>query len=184
MSFINFIKSRTFLYQILMAIAAVVLFCFIMLQWLDSYTNNGSFQTVPNLTGKSVDVAKIELKENKLVLQVQDSANFNPKYPAYSVIEQDPLPGFQVKENRKIYLTLNPSGYRKIKVPNVRGRTYRQAKPTLEAMGFKVGKITYVNYLGKDEVVNMRYKADDIKPGTKLPKTSTIDLVLGNGKRP
>lgn len=184
MSFLNFIKSRTFLYQVLMAIAAVILICFLTLKWLNSYTNNGNFQTVPDLTGKSIDVAKIELEDSKLVMQIQDSANFNPKYPKFSVIEQDPLPNSQVKKNRKIYLTLNPSGYRKLQVPNVKQRTYRQAKPTLEALGFKIGKITYRDYLGKDEVIDMLYKGSPIKPGTKLEKTSTIDLVLGNGRRP
>ena len=47
-------------------------------------------------------------------MEIQDSANYNPDYPKFSVIEQDPLAGNQVKENRKIYLTLNPSGYRKV----------------------------------------------------------------------
>ena len=41
-------------------------------------------------------------------MEIQDSANFNPKYPKYSVIEQDPPAGENVKENRKIYLTLKP----------------------------------------------------------------------------
>lgn len=184
MSFIKFISSRTFLYQILLAIVAVILLCFLALRWLNSYTNNGSFETVPNLIGKSLETAEAELNDNNLVMKIQDSANFNPKYPRFSVIEQDPVFDTQVKENRKIYLTLNPSGYRKLKVPNVRKRTYRQAKPTLEALGFKIGKITYRDYLGKDEVIDMRYKGSSLKKGAKLEKTSTIDLVLGNGKRP
>ena len=114
---------------------------------------------------------------------VQDSANYNPDYPKFSVIEQAPKAGALVKENRKIYLTLNPSGYRKAGVPNIIRRTFRQAKPTIEALGFEVGNITYVNDIGKDEVIEVRYKGEKIAPGTLLEKTTKIDLVLGNGNK-
>ncbi|MDD7886520.1 PASTA domain-containing protein [Flavivirga sp. 57AJ16] len=184
MSLFKFLTSKTFLKQVLLALAAVFVLCFIMLQWLKSLTNHGDFETVPNLTGKSINVADIELKENNLVMQIQDSANFNPDYPKFSVIEQEPPAGAKVKENRKIYLTLNPSGYRKIQVPDLKERTFRQAKPMLEALGFQVGKITYENNIGKDLVLKMRYRGKAINKGDMLSKTSKIDLVLGNGKRP
>ncbi|WP_298237958.1 PASTA domain-containing protein [uncultured Algibacter sp.] len=184
MSIIKFLSSKIFLKQMALAIVALIVLCFIILKWLKVSTNHGDFETVPNLTGKSISVAQIELEENNLVMQIQDSANFNPKYPKFSVIEQEPLAGSKVKENRKIYLTLNPSGYRKILVPDLKERTFRQAKPTLEALGFKVGKLTYENNIGKDLVLRMLYKGKTIKPGDMLQKTSVIDLVLGNGNRP
>jgi hypothetical protein len=37
--------------------------------------------------------------------------------------------------------------------------------------------------LGKDEVLEMRYKGKKVNPGDLLKKTSVIDLVLGNGIR-
>lgn len=184
MSLIKFLTSKTFFKQVLLAIVAIVVMCFILLKWLDVTTNHGEFKTVPNLTGKSIDVAKIELEQNHLVMEIQDSANFNPKYPKFSVIEQDPLPGSKVKEDRKIYITLNPSGYSKIPVPDLKERTLRQTKPTLEAIGFKIGKLTYVDNIGKDMVLKMMFKGKPIQPGDMLPKTSRIDLVLGNGNRP
>lgn len=184
MSVIKFLTSKIFLKQILLALVAVVVLCFIMLKWLNISTNHGEFETVPDLTGKSISVAKIELKENNLVMQIQDSANFNPDYPKFSVIEQEPPAGEKVKEDRKIYITLNPSGYRKIQVPDLKERTFRQAKPTLEALGFKVGKITYENNIGKDLVLKMTHKGKTINEGDELAKTSVIDLVLGNGNRP
>lgn len=184
MSIIKFIVSKTFFKQLALAITALAVCCFILLRWLKATTNHGEFKTVPNLTGKSVDVAKIQLNQSSLVMQIQDSANFNPKYPKFSVIEQDPLPGAKVKENRKIYITLNPSGYRKVLVPNLRERTLRQAKPNLEALGFKIGNIKYVNNIGKDIVIDMLYKGQKIGNKTQLAKTSKIDLILGNGNRP
>ena len=67
MSLFKFLTSKTFLKQVLLALVAVSVLCFIMLQWLKSSTNHGDFETVPNLTGKSISVADIELKENNLV---------------------------------------------------------------------------------------------------------------------
>ena len=185
MSVIKFITSKTFLKQILLAIVAIIVLCFLMLKLLNVTTNHGNFETVPDLKGKSINVAQVELEDNNLVMQIQDSANYNPDYPKFSVIEQEPLAGAKVKENRKIYITLNPSGYRKIRVPDgLIDKTFRQVKPTLEAIGFKVGKITYVDNLGKDMVLKLTHKGTSIKSGDKLPKTSIIDLVLGNGNRP
>ena len=184
MSIIKFLSSKVFFKQILLAIVAIVLISIVVLKWLNITTNHGSFETVPELKGKSLNVAQMELEEINLVLQVQDSANYNPDYPKFSVIDQEPAAGTQVKEDRKIYITLNPSGYRKILVPDLKERTFRQAKPTLEALGFKIGKLTYIDNIAKDMVLKMQYKGKAINPGDKLAKTSVIDLVLGNGNRP
>ncbi len=183
MSFIKFLLSKTFFKQLGLAVIALLVLVFLVLKWLDISTNNGEFKKVPNLTGKSVSVAKMALDDEDLVLVVQDSANFNPNYPQYSVIEQDPKPNTKVKENRKIYLTLNPSGYRKIVVPRLKQKTFRQAKPTIEALGFKVGKKTYIDNIAEDVVLGLEYKGKALEAGTKLPKTAVIDFVLGNGYR-
>ena len=183
MSLIKFLSSKAFLKQIILAVVFVMILIFFGLKWLDYRTNHGSFVTVPDLSGKTIATAEIELRDNDLAMEIQDSANFNPKYPKYSIIEQYPLAGSQVKEDRKVYLILNPSGFRKVEVPVVVGRTYRQAKPTLEAIGFEVGKITYVDDIGKDEVQSISFEGKSVKAGDLLPMTSKIDLVLGNGNR-
>ncbi|NRA91267.1 MAG: PASTA domain-containing protein [Psychroserpens sp.] len=183
MSLIRFLSSRSFLKQLGLAIVAVVVLIFLILMWLKSTTNHGEFVEVPDLKGKSIETAQIELNDNDLVMEIQDSANFNPKYPKFSVIEQYPLAGSQVKENRKIYLILNPSGYRKVEVPNIVRRTFRQAKPTLEALGFEVGAISYKDDIGKDEVLSISHSGKPVEAGDLLPLTSKIDVVLGNGNR-
>lgn len=183
MSFTKFIFSRVFLKQLALAVIVIVALCFAMLKWLKYSTNHGDFIEVPDLKGKSIEVVQMELNDKSLVMEIQDSANFNPDYPRFSVIEQYPPSGAQVKEDRKIYLTLNPSGFRKVEIPAIVHRTYRQAKPALEALGFEVGRISYVDDLGKDEVLAVKFKGETLKAGDLLPMTSTIDLVLGNGNR-
>lgn len=169
--------------QIALAIVALFVLSFVLLQWLKVDTNHGEFIQVPDLKGKTLNVAEIELNDNDLRFEIQDSANYNPNYPKYSVIEQYPLAGAQVKQDRKIYVTVNPSGYRKVALPNIVRRTFRQAKPTLEALGFEVGNISYKDDIGKDEVLGMQFEGKTINEGEMLPMTSKIDLVLGNGNR-
>jgi beta-lactam-binding protein with PASTA domain len=127
-------------------------------------------------------MAEEKLAELDLRFVILDSSNFNPNFPKYSVIEQIPEAGEFVKENRKIYLTLNRSGYVFLEVPNVIGKTRRQAAPTLVSMGFKIGKIEYSSYIALDEVLEMSHKGKKIRPGDQLQKTSVIDFVLGDGE--
>lgn len=149
--------------------------------WLDYVTNHNQKILVPDLSKKSLlEVDKI-LAEKKMAYVVMDSANFNPDYPKFSVIEQTPKPGSFVKENRKIYLTINPSDFGEITVPNVVQKTFRQAEPTLKSIGFVVGDTIYMPNLAKDVVLEMQHKGKKINPGDKLKKTSKIDLILGDG---
>jgi hypothetical protein len=53
---------------------------------------------------------------------------------------------------------------------------------SLKALGLEEGTITYIPNLGKDMVLEMRYKGRSIKAGEKVLKASKIDLVLGDGK--
>ncbi len=183
MSLLKFIWSKTFLIQLGLAILAIIVICFLSLKWLNSSTNHEQRIAVPDLSKMSLDRVQMVLEEENLNFEVQDSANYNPKYPKYSVIEQNPPAGNFVKEKRKIYLVLNPSGYGKVKVPNVVHTTKRQAEPILRALEFKIGSITYKPNIAKDMVLEMRHKGKSLKPGAKLMKTSKIDLVLGDGTR-
>jgi hypothetical protein len=49
-------------------------------------------------------------------------------------------------------------------------------------LGLEEGTITYVPNLGKDMVLEMRYKGRNLKVGDRVLKSSKIDLVLGDGK--
>lgn len=179
MTFFKFVFTKTFLKQLLLAIVALLVLVFIMLWWLKFTTNHNETIEVPNLAKMSLDKVEEKLEELDLRYEILDSANYNPDYPKYSVIEQIPKPGKFVKENRKLYLNLNPSGFRKIEVPDVLGRTRRQAEPTLLAMGFKIGKISHRPDIS-DNVLEMRYNGEKLDPGTPLQKTSVIDLIVGD----
>ncbi|MFC4632946.1 PASTA domain-containing protein [Dokdonia ponticola] len=182
MNIFRFLFSKTFVKQLGLALLILVAFVFIVKWWLGNTTNHDQRIAVPDLKGMTLDVVDQELSNANLRVFILDSSNYNPDYPKYSVIEQNPAAGKFVKENRKIYLVLNPSGYRKVKIPNVISKTRRQAEPTLNALGFKIGKITYIDHIGEDELREMYHKGKRLQPGDLLEKTATIDLVLGNGK--
>lgn len=182
MNFFKFLFTKSFLKQVGFAIAVLVVLCFLVLFWLKKATHHGQQIEVPNLAKMSLEKVDKILDEANLRREILDSANYNPNFPKYSVISQIPEAGSFVKESRKIYVTLNPSGYRMITVPEIIGKTRRQAEPTLRALGFIIGEVTYIPYIAKDEVRELHYKGRKIKPGIQLRKTSVIDLVLGDGK--
>ncbi len=180
-NFLKFLTSRQFLIQLGLAGVALVLLVIVVMQWLKSSTNHGEFVEVPDLAKLSVTEMREVLDASELRYEVVDSANFNPEYPRFSIIEQNPPAGSKVKENRKIYVTVNPSGYKKITVPDIIQVTRRNATSMLRAVGLDVDEVTYIDELGKDMVYRIRYQGKYIKPGDKLPRTSKIELVCGNG---
>ncbi|KRP27843.1 MAG: serine/threonine protein kinase [Cryomorphaceae bacterium BACL22 MAG-120619-bin32] len=182
MSIIQFVKSKLFFKQILIAFVGLIVFVFVIKIVLRFSTNHNQKIEVPNLSKLSIEEAAMKLSELDLDYIVIDSASYNPEYPKFSVIEQNPEAGDFVKEKRKIYLTLNPSRYRDVMIPNLNGRTKRQAISELRAIGFIVSsEFIYVNDIGKDVVRGMRYKGKILNPNDKLQKNSEITLVLGDG---
>lgn len=182
MGVFKFIFSKTFLIQLAIAAVVFVILAFLAFEWLESYTRHGELIKVPDLTRMELDEVDEKLDELNLRHEVIDSANYNPDYPPYSVIEHAPEAGQQVKDNRMIYLTLNPSGYAKVEIPdNLIRLTRRQVESTLLSLGFKIGEITYQPDIAEDVVLEMRHNGKTVQGGDKLKKTATIDLVLGDG---
>ncbi|MDA7693511.1 PASTA domain-containing protein [Flavobacteriaceae bacterium] len=183
MNFIRFLFSKSFIKQVLyIGLTTGVLF-FVLSFGLKIITKHNSYLEVPDLEGISLSALPSIMKEESLRFEVIDSSRFVPSLPPLSVISHLPEAGSEVKENRKIYLTVNPSGYRKVTVPNLIQITKRNAESLLKSTGFQLGEYSYVDNIGKDMVLEIRFQGNKIEPGTLLPKTSKIDLVLGNGKR-
>ncbi|GAA0758015.1 PASTA domain-containing protein [Psychroflexus lacisalsi] len=182
MKFFKFIFSKAFLLQLIIAAVVTVVLVFGALKYLDIKTDHNETVEVPDLSKFELDIVDKKLEEMNLRREVLDSANYNPNYPPYSVLDQVPKPGKQVKENRKIYLTLNPSGYIDVEIPkDLTRKTRRQVEPTLIALGFQIGDIIMKPDIAKGAVLGLRHKGETIEAGDKLPKTSTIDLVVGDG---
>lgn len=182
MDFFNFLFSKVFWKQALFAVVGIGLLVFVIFQWLRITTNHNQKIEVPDLSKQEISEVADILKELDLRYIVIDSASYNPDYPKKSVIRQNPEAGDIVKENRQIYLTLNPSGYRAVSIPDFYGKTKRNVETTLRAVGFEIGnEPTYVTDRGKNVVRGLRHRGEKIEKGDKLPKKAIIDLVLGDG---
>ena len=182
MSIRNYLTSRVFFLQVLAAIAIIVVLSYLFMHWLTFTTDHGHEIMVPNLAKLTEEQVEEKLDELDLDYVLLDSVDYNSDFPKYSVVEQDPLPGAKVKEGRKIYIKINASGFSSVRIPDLIEKTYREAVPTLKALGLEEGTITYIPNLGKDMVLEMRYKGRNIKAGDRVLKSSKIDLVLGDGK--
>jgi beta-lactam-binding protein with PASTA domain len=182
MSLQEYLKSRVFLIQMLIAISIIAVLGYLFMHWLTFTTDHGNEITVPDLRKMSEQAVEEKLDDLNLDYVLLDSVDYNPDFPKHSVVEQDPIAGSKVKENRKIYIKVNSSGFTTVKIPNLIEKTYRQAVPTLKALGLEEGTITYKPYLGKDMVLEMHWNGKKLNPGDKVFKSSKIDLVLGDGK--
>ncbi len=172
--------SKFFWKNILIAIGlafAIVLITFLSIR---IYTLHGiSFET-PDFSGLTIKEVKQLTEDNNLRFQIIDSV-YNQKYKKRTIIDQNPSPGFKVKKNRNIFLTINASHPEKIKMPDIIGVSLRQAKAILETRGLHITKVTYVKDIAFNNVLNYKYKGKKIETGKLIPKGEGISLVLGTG---
>ena len=183
MKLFKFIISNVFFKNIFYIFCLTMIIAFLIFFGLAFATQHNKYVEVPNFLGVNISSAIKSANNKSLKIIILDSAKFNPNYPPLSVLEQFPNHKSEVKKGRKIYLTLNPVGYKKMKVPNVIQVTLRNAETLLNAVGFEVGEIIYKDNIGKDMVLEIRHEGEKIEPGYTLQQRKKIDLVLGNGKK-
>ncbi len=181
MSLTKYIFSKDFIKQAFLAVLFLFVLVFMLLHWIDFSTHHGQEIVVPNLKAMSVDQAEDVLDELDLGYELIDTIEYNPSIPKYGVVKQDPIAGSRVKEGRKIYIKINAGAFGSVLVPNLVEQTLRQAIPTLKAMGLNEGKIIYKQYIGKDMVLELQQNGRVLTPGSKVLKSSKIDLVVGDG---
>ncbi|MCL9805556.1 PASTA domain-containing protein [Flavobacterium amniphilum] len=182
MSWKNFLLSFTFFKQVAIALLIVATSLFLFMYWISFTTNHGQEITVPDLSKLTLEQAEDKLDDLDLDYELLDTVDYNSEFPKLSIVNQDPRPGAKVKENRVIYVKINASGYSKVRLPDLVQKTYRQAVPTLTALGLEVGDTTYVPNLAKDMVLEMKMNGTPVRPGQQVMKMTKIDLVLGDGK--
>lgn len=182
MSLRNYLSNRVFFGQVFGALVILAVLSYLFMHWLTFTTDHGHEITVPNLAKLTEEQVEDKLDELNLDYVLLDSVDYNSDFPKFSVVEQDPMPGAKVKEGRKVYIKINASGFSSVRLPDLIDKTYREAVPTLKALGLEEGTITYIPNLGKDMVLEMRFKGRNLKVGDRVLKASKIDLVLGDGK--
>lgn len=163
--------------MISIVLALIFLFFFV---YLPSSTQHGETITVPNLEGMSLSDMDDFLKKRNLNYEVADS-NYTSSYPALAILKHYPQAGSYVKENRKIYLTVNSKLPKSVNMPNLIDGSLKNAELVLESYGLRRGKITYKPDLASNAVLEQLFEGKAIAPSTSILRGSKIDLVVGDG---
>ena len=183
MSVIKYLFSKSLLKTSFRIIITALFFFLILVLFLRLNTRHGDFIIVPDLVGKNIQEFELELNELDLQYIISDSGNYNPDFRINSVLDQLPKANSKVKHGRKIYLTLNASDFEMLEIPKITRITVRQARKTIESLGFIFEEIEYVDDIARDEVISISHDGIELNEGDFLKRTSVIDFKLGNGKQ-
>lgn len=182
-TFKDFLKSKIFFKQLFRALVIIVVAVLLLMQLLRLMTRHGKSITVPNLVGMELSEATELMTEQQLSIKVIDSSKYDPNYSKFAILDQSPKAFKAVKAKRKIYVSINPSGYASVSIPDIIQITKRNAISKLNAVGLQIDTITYIPALGKDMVYAIKFEGDSIAIGAQLPRMSKIELVCGDGTR-
>lgn len=134
---------------------------------------------VPNIEGKPLAEALTIVSESGLGLK-KVGESFNKDLPMGTVISQYPKVGMVVREGRYVNVVISLGG-EKVFVPNIIGKTRREAEIILRQYSLVVGTVT--------ENYSLRYSKDKVilqEPiaGTIVNKNDSINFTLSLGFPP
>lgn len=165
---------------IMLSILAIIVLSFFFV-YLPNTTNHLESITVPDLSGMKVADVEAFLEDHDLRYEINDSTFLLNKPPSI-VLTQYPKSGEKVKENRKIYITVTTNNPPNVEMPKVVDISLKSAEMLLQSYELQVGKIKYVPHLAQNLVLKQEYKGKEIPVGGRIPKGSTIDLTVADGR--
>lgn len=179
--FFNKLTSR-YLWGNLMAMAiAVVVVVGGLYFLLDIYTNHGRVVKVPDVKGQQSAVAIRKLEAAGLRVEVSDTG-YVPRLPGDIILEQNLVPGTEVKTNRVVYLTVNSRSAKTISLPDLADNcSLREARLRLSALGFKLGAVKRVTG-DMDWVYAVELSGRELHAGDRVPINQPLTLVVGDGR--
>lgn len=173
-------RTDVFRKNLIIALISIFVLIVIVFFSLQSYTRHNETFPVPELKGMIIDDAVRTLKAQSFDYQL-DSIYQVDAVPGL-VIDQDPAPATQVKKNRTLYLTIITRTAPEVAFPDLIEKTFIESRAILNSYGLKLGDTTYRADIAKDVVLNVLFGGQTINPGRNIPKGSTVDLILGNGR--
>lgn len=179
MSLKKFLTSRVFLKHLVLSVLIVVAIIVIVLQQLKSYTHHGEAYPVPDFTGLTYNEIEATAQQAHLNYEIIDSMHFDGANPG-AVVEQVPEPGFKVKKNRIVFLTINSTVPEVVVLPKLTDISFRQALGLLENCGLKPGKITYQPSEYNNLVLHVEQDSKVLNQDDVVQKGSSIDMVIGS----
>ncbi|OGU58251.1 MAG: hypothetical protein A2V66_03400 [Ignavibacteria bacterium RBG_13_36_8] len=158
---------------VLLLLVFVLIFDKILMPWYVSESE----EPVPNVIGLNKDEAIRILKESNLS-PILGEPRYDMHIPKDYVIFQKPNPGIIVKENRRVYLFIS-GGEPLIKIPSLVGKTFRDAKVTIERLGLTLGDVQEIRSEFQANTVVEQEPAES----ESRAKGTTINLKISVGPR-
>jgi len=174
----EFLEQRLGIKQFSKTFAVILLILFLILWLIDScvmppYVHSIATIKVPNITGLSLKKADDIVKNSKLrVADVREV--YNETVPKGYIISQLPFAGSEVREGRRLYITVS-RGIEKVTVPYVIGKRERDAWLDIMRLGFNIGDIEYVE---RDDKPDGEVLGQSPRYGVNLPYGATINLTV------
>ena len=165
---------------IIIGIGAILILGFFYI-YLPVKTNHGESITVPDLYGVQLEELDEFLTDRDLRYEVTPDSGYSADFPPFAVLTQTPAAGQKVKENRKIYISINAKNPPMVKMPKLIDGSLKNAQMVLESYGLILGEISYEPHEFQNAVLEQKHKGKKIEEGMDIPKGSAIDLVIGNG---
>lgn len=152
-------------------IVLVIALDYLVMPWVVS----SDVISVPNVANKHKDEA----------IRILEAANLNPvlQTPRYDekikkdfVVLQRPEAGAMVKKGRRVYLAVS-GGDEKVIMPNLYGKTAKEAQMTLENAGLKVNLIEQ----SESEDLQNSVIAQQYSPNVSLNKGTPVNFTISMG---
>jgi len=178
----DYISSIIFLKSMFKLAIVVLVIILLTSLYLRIYTRHGKEYLTPELRGYTFSQVYKMVKNKGFNLKVIDSIENtidNSLLPG-TIVDQSPPANFNIKKGRTIFITIISYNVKKVALPELPGYvSITQAENELRPLGIKIGKIIFLPSSKDDGLVYaMLYKGDTVQPGFRIPKGSTIDLVV------
>lgn len=167
--------KNIFKYALFLLIFANLFFISAILSF--QITVKGEMVTLPNLMGKTLEEAKLELEKKKVHL-VQSGVRLHQRYERGRIIFQDPPADSKVRINTEARVVLS-AGKEKVLVPELLGKNLQTIRPILEDAGLREGKISHVH--------TAKYAAGKIigqypLPEEEVGRDTPVSLLVSQGQ--
>jgi serine/threonine-protein kinase len=173
---------RTKLKKIAKPFSIVLLIGLILFFLFDSvlmpfYVQKGKTTKVPDVIGLPLEEAKQRIKEAGLDPKEAEYKN-DKRYKIGTVTLQNPIAESEVKRDRGVYLSIS-GGEELVDVPNLKGKSVREAVFNLEKCNLKLGTILYEP---SEEIFANTIIRQEILPGAKIRSGNIINVTVSQGR--
>ncbi|MBK8700893.1 MAG: PASTA domain-containing protein [Saprospiraceae bacterium] len=185
----SFLQKYPVVRHLLILVATICVILIIVFLWLNMYTNHGQKLPMVNFVDKHLADAIEEANDHSFHLIVTDSV-FMVGRPGGIIIDQNPKYNAEVKEGRKVYVTVTKYDPDKVKVselPLLYGNDFSQKSVELKHRGI-LSRIRGKKYDAGDpnHILEVYYKdqliidQDIIKGEVRINKGDELEFVVSD----